>query len=101
MGMGRARLEVAYLWRRHLLAYRLLAPRDGVTLGTAARVTFVAPASARWPRRAALLRPVAGGYRLRLLPGMTGQLRCQGVPVDVAALLAAPAPPRRLGHPPV
>jgi hypothetical protein len=91
---ARARLEVAYLWRRHLLDYRLLAARDAVTLGTAHNVTFVAPAHAPWPRRALLLKPAAGGFRLRLLPGMSGQLRCQGAPVDVAAVLATPAPRR-------
>jgi hypothetical protein len=96
-----ARLEVAYLWRRHLLAYRLLGAREKATLGTGARVTFAAPANAPWPRRAPLLRPVAGGFRLRLLPGMTGQLRSKGEPVDVAALLAAPAPPRFLRGPAV
>jgi hypothetical protein len=94
-----ARLEVAYLWRKHLLDYRLLLPRESVTLGTARRVTFVAPATAQWPRRVPLLTPVRGGFRLRLLPGMSGQLRCQGEAVDVAALLQAPGVRRRLRKP--
>jgi hypothetical protein len=98
---ARARLEVAYLWRRHLLGYRLLAAPDSATLGSSPTVTFVAPASARWPRRSVLLKPAPGGFRLRLLPGMSGRLRAQGASVDVAALLASPAPPRRFRSPPV
>src|SRR2546423_1374687 len=98
-----ARLEVAYLWRRHLLGYRLLTPREAASLGTGRRVTFVAPATHAWPRRASLLRPLkgkgGGGYRLRLWPGMTGQIRSRGEVIDVAATLAAPAPSRRFRKP--
>src|SRR4051812_3073310 len=91
-----ARLEVAYLWRRHLLAYRLLERREKATLGTARRVTFTAPANAPWPRRTPLLKPVPGGFRLRVQPGMSGQIRSRGELVDVAAVLQAPVPPRPL-----
>jgi hypothetical protein len=98
---ARARLEVAYLWRRHLLGYRLLAAKDRASLGSTGGVTFVAPAGMGWPRRVPLIRPGADGFRLRVLPGMTGQLRCQGKTIDVAALLQAPAPPRRLRRPPL
>jgi hypothetical protein len=99
---GGARLEVAYLWRRHLLGYRLLAPGESARLGTSTRVTFIAPAGAAWPRRGSLLQPLKdGAYRLRLWPGMSGQIRARGELVDVAATLAGPAPPRRLGKPAV
>jgi hypothetical protein len=98
---GGARLEVAYLWRRHLLGYRLLAPGEGARLGTGSRVTSITPAGASWPRRGSLLAPAKDGtYRLRLWPGMSGQLRAGGQMVDVAATLATPGPPRRLRKPP-
>jgi hypothetical protein len=91
-----ARLEVAYLWRRHLLAYRLLAARERATLGTARKVTFAAPANAPWPRRMPLLQPAPGGFRLRVQPGMSGQILSRGEAVDIAALLQAPVPARLL-----
>jgi hypothetical protein len=52
-----------------------------------------------WPRRAPVLQGTRHGFRVRLWPGMGGQLRCQGRTVDVAALLQTPAPPRWLRGP--
>ncbi len=89
------RLQVVYAWQRHLLGHRLLSPSETVTIGPAAGVTFAAPRLDGAPKRLALLRPIATGHRLRLLPGMTGWVETRGAGrQDITQILAQPAPKR-------
>jgi hypothetical protein len=101
-------LEVVYDWRDTRLVQRLLAPGETLTFGTGPSATLVAPEGQAdhlgrdpWPRRMPLLRPRRGGYRLRLLPSMTGLLRVQGKQMDIGSLFNVPAPKRLLRKPAV
>ena len=107
--MNRAnQLEVIYDWRERRLAQRLLERSETLTFGTGATAALVAPEGQAdhlgrdpWPRKMPLLRPRQGGYRLRLLPAMTGRLQLRGKQVDIGALFDLPAPKRLLGKPPL
>jgi hypothetical protein len=105
---GAHQLEVVYDWRDTRLCQRLLAPGETLTFGTGPRSHLVAPEGQAdhlgrdpWPRQMSLLRPRRGGYRLRLLPAMTGLLYLQGKKVDVGSLFDVPAPKRLLRKPAV
>ncbi len=91
------RLQVVCLWQRQVIAYRLLNQHDSVSIGSAKRVTFVLPLPPGYPLRLRLLRPIRDGFRLRLGPGISGDLVLRGQSQDVGTLLAGPAPKRLLG----
>jgi hypothetical protein len=100
---GATQLEVVYDWRDTRLAQRLLAPGETLTFGTGPRTMLVAPEGQAdhlgrdpWPRNMPLLKPRRSGYRLRLLPAMTGRLHLQGKQVDIGGLFSVPAPKRLL-----
>jgi hypothetical protein len=105
---GATQLEVIYDWRDTRLAQRLLRPGEALTFGTGPRAALVAPEGQAdhlgrdpWPRSMPLVQPRRGGYRLRLLPAMTGLLRVQGKQVDIGSLFDVPAPKRLLRKPAV
>jgi outer membrane biosynthesis protein TonB len=93
------RLQVAFLWHKQVLGYRLLEPKESVTVGPAKGVTFVTPRLEGFPRRFRLLRPIKDGFRLRLGPGMTGQLLLRGQERTVGDVLTQPAVRRFLRDP--
>lgn len=92
------RMQVVCAWGRHLLGYRLLRAGDRITVGPSKRATFVAPRRAGQPARLEVFRQTRRGPRLRLAPGMTGQvhLSAQGGIQDVRALLQTTPPKSRL-----
>ena len=97
-------LQVVYDWRDIRLAQRLLGRSESITFGTGPRAALIAPEGQLdhlgrdpWPRRMKLLQPAGRGFRLRLVPAMTGRLHLQGQVVDVGSLFTAPAPKRLLG----
>jgi hypothetical protein len=105
---GSTQLEVVYDWRERRLEQRLLAPGEALTFGTGPTATFVAPEGQAdhlgrdpWPGSMQLLKPRRGGYRLRLLPAMTGILKLRGKQVDIGSLFDVPAPRRLLRKPAV
>jgi hypothetical protein len=103
---GATQLQVVYDWRETCLAQRLLGPGQTVTFGTGPRTTLVAPEGQAdhhgrdpWPRTMPFLRPSRGGYRLRLVPAMTGLLNLKGQSTDIGALFSQPAPKKLFGKP--
>jgi len=105
---GATQLEVVYDWRERRLEQRLLAPGETLTFGTGPQAVLTAPEGQAdhlgrdpWPRTMPLLKPRRGGYRLRLLPAMTGLLHVGGKQVDIGSLFAVPAPKPLLGKPPI
>jgi outer membrane biosynthesis protein TonB len=105
--MSRAlKLEVVYDWREIRLSQRLLERGDSVSFGTGPRASLVAPEGQAdhlgqdpWPKKMALLSPRRIGYRLRLVPAMTGRLTLGGKTVDVGSLFTLPAKKRFLRKP--
>jgi hypothetical protein len=85
-------LQVTYLWKGQILAYHLLGPRQRLTIGDRRGVTLPTPRLPGFPGRFRLIAPVRDGFRLRLGPGMSGQLTLRGQARTVADLLAQPAP---------
>jgi hypothetical protein len=96
---ARPRLQLTYLWHQQALGYRLLVPGAPATIGAAKGTTFVTPRLQGFPRRFRLLTPVKDGYRLRLGPGMSGQLSLRGERRSVGDVLAQPAARRFLRDP--
>jgi hypothetical protein len=92
-------LQVTYLWRGQILAYHLLGRRDRVTIGQARGVTFATPPLSGFPSRFPLIRPVRDGFRLRVGPGITGQLTLRNQARSVGDVLAQPAQRRFLRDP--
>jgi hypothetical protein len=108
MTSGALKLEIVYDWRETRLAQRLLGRDETVTFGTGPKVELVAPEGQAdhlgqdpWPKYMALLRPKRVGYRLRLVPAMTGRLNVRGQSVDVGSLFATPGKKRFLRKPAV
>ena len=99
--VGRA-MEVAMHWRGQLIAYRLFRRPRRVTVGPHKRATLITPAVMMKAARFTLLRPRAGGARLRLAPGMRGNVALvsstAGAPTSVAELLAQPPRGRFARH---
>src|SRR5687767_816767 len=103
---GGTQLQVVYDWRETCLAQRLLAPREIVTFGTGPRTNLVAPEGQAdhhgrdpWPSSMPFLRPHRRGYRLRLVPAMTGLLNLKGQSVDIGTLFTQPAPKKLFRKP--
>ncbi len=92
-------LQVTYLWRGQILAYHLLGPRDRVTIGNRKGVTFATPPLPGFPARFLLVTPVRDGFRLRVGPGMSGELTLRQQPRTVGDILAQPAVRRFLRDP--
>jgi hypothetical protein len=92
-------LQVTYLWRGQILAYHLLSPRDRVTIGQARGVTLATPPLPGFPARFPLITPVRDGFRLRVGPGMVGQLSLRNQARSVGDVLAQPAVRRFLRDP--
>src|SRR5436190_3401446 len=99
-------LQVVYDWRETCLAQRLLARGEKVTFGTGPRTALVAPEGQAdhhgrdpWPRSMVFLRPARGGYRLRLVPAMTGLLNLDGQSTDIGTLFTQPAPKKLFRKP--
>ncbi|HVR64899.1 MAG TPA: AgmX/PglI C-terminal domain-containing protein [Polyangia bacterium] len=86
-------LEVGLHWRGRLIAYRLFRRPRRVRVGPHKRATLVTPAVMMKASRFTLLRPRAGGARLRLAPGMRGQINLAtngtSAPTSIESLLAA------------
>lgn len=91
------RLQVVLLWNEQVIGYQLLAPRGVVTLGEAKGVSFAVPRLVGYPKRLRFLAPVKDGFRLRVGPGMRGELTLRGQVQDVGQILAQPAPKRLFG----
>jgi len=85
-------LQVVMVWRGQIIGYRLLRRPGRVTIGPNKRATLVAPPVAGHGSRFLLVRPQRGGYRLRLAPGMSGELAFAGKSgqTAVADVLAKP-----------
>ncbi len=92
-------LQVTYLWKGQILAYRLLGPRERVIIGDRRGVTFPTPRPVGFPRRFPLLTPVRDGFRLRLGPGLSGELQVRGQTRTVGDVLLQPAVRRFLRDP--
>lgn len=92
-------LQVVYAWQKHLLAHRLLGRGDRLTIGPHKRASLVGPRLPGAPRRLTVLRPIPGGFRLTLAPGMSGWVETRALGrKDVGELLALlPAKRRLLG----
>ena len=84
-------LQVTYLWNDQILGYRLLGRHDRVTIGDREGVTFATPRPSGFPRRFALICPVRDGFRLRVGPGMSGELILRGQQRTVGDILTQPA----------
>src|SRR3954471_425634 len=97
--MARPRLQVAYLWHGQVLGYRLLGPGEGLSVGAGKGVTFATPLLTGFPKRFRLLASARDGFRLRLGPGMTGDLVLRGQPRTVTDVLAMPAQRRFMRDP--
>ena len=91
-------LQVALHWRGQMIAYKVLRRPARVTIGPNKRATMITPSVAGRMSRFTLLRPRGAGYRLRLAPGMRGevQLASEGGATSVEDLLAQPS--RRRFH---
>ena len=86
-------LQVAMVWRGQIIGYRLLRRPRRVTIGPSKRATLVTPPVMGGGSRFLLVRPQRGGYRLRLAPGMSGELAFAGKAgqtTSVADVLAKP-----------
>lgn len=92
-------LQAVLLWWRRPIGYALLPPTAEVSVGSAKRATFAASLPAGYPRRHRLVRRTPRGFRLRLGPGMTGQIQRAGQVREVASYLAEPGPKRLFGGP--
>jgi hypothetical protein len=101
LATGRA-LEVALHWRGQLIAYRLYRRPRRVSVGPNKRATMITPAVMMKASRFTLLRPHAGGVRLRLAPGMRGEIAlaasASGAPMSVVDVLAQPPQSRFQRH---
>ena len=91
-------LEVGLHWRGRLIAYRLFRRARRVSVGPHKRATLITPEVMVKAKRFTLVRPHAGGVRLRLCAGMRGHVTlvrsATGAPTSIESLLAAP-PTRR------
>ena len=96
---SKSMLQVALVWRGKILAYRLCAPGQRVTVGPSHRATLVTPPldPARGRARCPLLLSTKprGCYRLRLTDTFTGELTLQGEARSVAEAFATATPVRR------
>ncbi len=92
-------LQVSYLWKGQVIAYRLVGRRDRVTIGDHKSVVFATPRLTGFPARFLLLRPAKDGFRLRLGPGMAGTLKLRGQRRTVGDVLLGPAQKRFLRDP--
>src|SRR5262245_25761856 len=92
MSESGSHLQVVYYWRKHLLGYEFVRPRNAVSVGPTTNATFVAPAAAGQPKRRLVIRPARGGFRLRVWPGMAGQMRNGTEITELAGLFDQPAP---------
>jgi hypothetical protein len=94
-------LQVALVWQDKILAYKLVRPRERVTLGPSHRASLNTPrvqSSRRRPSdRHALLVPrkPRGSYRLRLTEDLRGEVTVAGQRHDVAEVLRTGRPARR------
>src|SRR4051794_30396514 len=91
-------LQVALVWRGKILAYRLAGPRDAVSIGPSPRAALTTPPLAG-AGRFVLLAPARtrGRFRLRVGPGLSGEITEGGVARSAADVLAsgAPSPSRK------
>lgn len=84
-------LQIALIWQDKILAYRLVRPRERVTVGPSHRASLNAPRipSRRSRDRYALLVPCKprGSYCLRLTEALGGQVTTGGQRHEVAEIL--------------
>jgi len=82
-------LQIAIVWQGRILAYRLIGPKQRVTIGPSAGCTFVTPPARGTDKRFVLLAPVKprGRYRLRLTSTLSGELTLRGETRRVADVL--------------
>ena len=73
-------LQIAIVWQGRILAYRLIGPKQKVTIGPSPGCTFVTPPARGADKRFVLLAPVKprGRYRLRLTAAFTGEVTLRG-----------------------
>src|SRR5690606_40697656 len=74
---GGHQLRASYVWCGEVMGDVVMAEPAKVTVGPAARSTFVAPATLGLPDRYAILRPGRAGYVLTLSNRMSGTLSIQ------------------------
>src|SRR4051812_41336543 len=89
--LARPRLQVAYLRSDQVLGYRLLGRGDSLSVGAGKGTDFKTPQLSGFPLRFRLLTPVRDGFRLRLGPGLTGELSLRGQVRTVTDVLSTPA----------
>jgi hypothetical protein len=88
-------LQIAMVWQGRILAYRLIAPGQKVTVGPAPGTTFTTPPARGQDKRFVLLAPQKkprGSFRLRLTPSLGGDLIIKGETKQVTDVLLTGTP---------
>src|SRR3569833_445102 len=91
-------LQVAMVWQGRILAYRLIAPGQKVTVGPSPDATFATPPARGQAQRFVLLAPQRkprGRFRLRLTPNLGGDLFVRGENMQSAEVLLTGTPSKR------
>jgi len=91
-------LQVALVWQGRILAYRLIAAGQKVTVGPSPDATFATPPARGNDQRFVLLAPQRrprGRFRLRLTPSVGGELFLRGETKRVEDVLLTATPSKR------
>src|SRR6187549_3686948 len=90
-------LQIAMVWQGRILAYRLIGPRQKVTIGPSPGASFVTPPALGNNKSFVLLAPgqPRGRYRLRLTAAFGGELTVRGESRRVADVLMTGEPSKR------
>src|SRR3954469_25599263 len=91
-------LQIAMVWQGRILAYRLIAAGQKVTVGPSPDATFATPPARGQDQRFVLLAPQRrphGRFRLRLTPSLSGELFLRGETKRVEDVLLTGTPSKR------